>query len=335
MWGLIRRAHPKITVVICCIAALAGASGCGGHRNPLSGADATPAARTAIARTVEVCGLLPAETASRLLERRLIVVGRAVGASRDATLECQLGDRFGEPFVIVSFAPEPIALDVFDAAYGDRAGGNPTHVNHLGDKAYVRTEDTHRVLHVFVHGAVLSVSVPFGPPGSEDTVTMRQLVRLTRVATEAVPANPAVEPKTAPPACADIDATVLAKTLGRPPSLDAGLAFGDSSLICSWSGQPGSVTVSMTVGADDVDRFLASNPVGQYVPVPGVLPRSEGRALSSPDLAGDLVVLVGGDGLMVLQVIPAAGYADASIDTTQSEREVAKAALSLLTQLAL
>jgi hypothetical protein len=55
--------------------------------------------------------------------------------------------------------------------------------------------------------------------------------------------------------------------------------------------------------------------------------------MSSPQVAGDLAVQVGTDRLLTLQVIPAAGFTDDGIDTTESERDVAKAGLELLNQM--
>lgn len=303
-------------------------SGCGGHANPLSGPDATPAARTATATTVDVCDLVPASTASQLLDRAMVVVGRSVSPSRSATVECDIGERFGEPLVVVTLAPDPIAQDVFDAAFGDRVGGNPTRVQ-LGDAAYLRTEDVHRVIHVFVHGAVVSVSTVLGPLGSPDAISKVQLTRLTRTAVKALPENPVVESSTAPRPCDEVDGTVLANTLGRPPSLDAGLEYSSGSLICAWSGQPGSVTVEMTADPAEISRFLDQNPLDQEVAVAGIVQPSQGRAYSSPLTAGDLVLLVRNK-LMTIAVVPAAGYADESIDTSDSERAVAKAGLQLL-----
>ncbi len=316
--------------VVAGLVAMAVLAGCGGHRDPLSGPDATPPARTAVATTVDVCELVPMGAASRRLDRSLLVISRTVDAARQTTVQCDLGERFGESLVTVTLAPEPVALDVFDTAYGKRAGGNPKRVQGLGDAAYLRTEDIHRIIHVLVHGAVLSVSALAGPIGSDGTVSRAQLVRLAKSAVTRLPENPVVETDTAPRPCALIDATVLASTLGRPPTLDSGVAFGNGSLVCSWSGQPGSVTVTITKDAAEISRFLAQHPLNEDLPVEGILPRGQGLAYSSPRTAGDLVVLVGQDQLMTLQVVPASGYANASIDTSASERAVAKAGLALL-----
>ena len=133
----------------------------------------------------------------------------------------------------------------------------------LGDKSYLRTEDNDRVLHVFVHGAVLSVTAVIGPPGSAAAAggsgesaagAGADEVGVSRVSSSGSPEQPCTRCRrtrsstAAPPrrACDEVDATVLAETLGRPPTLDAGLAFGNGSLICSWSGQPGSVTMTLT-----------------------------------------------------------------------------------------
>ena len=62
---------------------------------------------------------------------------------------------------------------------------------------------------------------------------------------------------------------MLADTLGRPPRLSAGLGYTAGSLVCSWSGQPGSVTVWMTDDAAVISRFLDRHPVDQDVPVTG------------------------------------------------------------------
>lgn len=298
---------------------------------------------------MDVCGLIPVDTISEVLERQVIVVGRTAGAPRSTTVTCDVGERFAEPVVSVTLAPDPIALDVFDQAYGLRAGGNPDQMD-IGEKAYLRTEDNHRDLHVFDNGAVLSVSALIGPPGSasaaggsgnsaagpgagEGGVTRVQLIRLTRAGVKALPENPVVETSTAPQVCDQVDATVLADTLGRPPTLDAGLAFGNGALMCSWSGQPGSVTMTLSTDPLDVQRYLHTHPIEEQVAVPGVLPSSEGRAMSSPQVAGDLAVQVGTDRLLTLQVIPAAGFTDDGIDTTESERDVAKAGLELLNQM--
>jgi hypothetical protein len=306
-------------------------AGCSEAADPLSGKDATPGVRTAVAETVDVCDLIPPTTASRLLERA--VVGRTAGAARNPTVTCDIGERFGEPIVSVSLAPDPIAKDVFDAAYGERAGGNPSRTE-LGEESYVRTEDVSRVIHVFEHGAVVSVRVPYGPPGRADEITLVQFKRLARSAVEALPENPVAESSTAPAGCDQIDATALAETLGRPPTLDTGLRFNAGSLLCSWSGQPGSVTLSMTDDSPQITRFLDEHPLSEDVRVPGVLPGSQGRAYSSPSAAGDLVVVLGDrEALMTSQVIPAAGYADDGIDTSESERVVAQAGLTLLSQL--
>lgn len=308
-------------------------AGCSGSPHPLSGHDATPPARTAATETVDVCHLIPPDVASHLLDRPLIVVGRTVGTARNATVGCDLGVRFGEPVVTVILAPDPIAKDVFEAAYGDRAGGNPSHTE-LGEESFIRTEDMSQVMHVFVRGAVLSVRVPLGPPGSDDAINVVQLKRLTRTALQFLPENPVVESRTAPEACAAIDATVLSDTLGRPPTLESGLQYSAGSLTCSWSGQPGSVTMSMTNDSSAIARFLDSHPVGQNLRVTGVVPRGDGRAYSSPSAAGDLVVVVGdGEALMTSEVIPAAGYADDGIDTSDSERAVARAGLALMSHL--
>lgn len=312
---------------------LALLAGCGGGKGPPKPSSATPPARTTTATPIDVCDLVPTETVAQLLERPLSVVGRSVGAPRNSTVDCQLGQLFATPLVTVTLSPDPIAADVFDAAYGDRAGGNPALIKNLGDKAYVRTEDTNRVLHVYANGAVLSVSVVFGQPGSDDAISMVQLIRLTRAAVKALPDNPVVVTRTSPRPCHEIDPTVLAATLGRPPTLDTGLTVGDGAIMCSWSGQPGSVTLTLTDDPLAVQRYLQAHPIDQSVAVAGVIRPADGRALSSPNDAGDLVVLVGTDRLMTVEVIPAAGYADDGIDTSDDERRVAEAGLALFDDL--
>jgi hypothetical protein len=341
-----RRAGTPLALTVVSVLML---SACTGGSSSSGGSKSVPAARTASATKVDVCELEPAEAVSQVVERPLIVVGRTAGAPRNTTVSCDLGERFAEAVVTVTLAPDPISLDVFDAAYGLRAGGNPDTMT-LGDKSYLRTEDNDRVLHVFVHGAVLSVTAVIGPPGSaaaaggsgesaagagadEGGVSRVQLIRITRAAVRALPENPVVDSSTAPPSCGEVDATVLAETLGRPPTLDAGLAFDNGALMCSWSGQPGSVTMTLTDDPRDLQRYLHTHPADDQIAVAGVLPPSEGRAMSSPEVAGDMAVQVDDDQLMTLQVIPAAGYTDDGIDTTASERKVAKAGLDLLGQM--
>jgi hypothetical protein len=306
--------------------------GCGGSANPLHGPDATPHARRAAATTVDVCRLVSSRTAATVLDRPLLVIGRTVGAPRDPTVSCVIGPRFDEPVVTVSLAPVPVALDVFDEAYGEQAGGNPLPVRHLGRAAYIRTEGAQRALHVFVHQAILSVLVALAPTGSPDRITTQQLVDLTRNAVRNIPANPHIAAHTAPDRCVRISPAVLAETLGRAPTLDAGLVYSSGSLQCSWGSQPGSVTVTATDDPATIQRFRGDHDLAEYVAVPGVLARSEGRAYSSPQVPGDLIVLVGADELLItMEVVPAAGYADAAIDTTKSERTLAAAVLADLT----
>ena len=104
--------------------------------------------------------------------------------------------------------------------------------------------------------------------------------------------------------------------------------------MCSWSGQPGSVTISMTDDSSAIARFLDSHPVDQNLRVTGVVHGATDAPTPAPSAAGDLVVVVGdGEALMTSEVIPAAGYADDGIDTSDSERAVARAGLALMSHL--
>jgi hypothetical protein len=321
----------RVTSVVCLALLVAvSASGCGGKPDPLAGKDATPPIRTAAATSVDVCHLLSPGNASRVLQRPLLVVGRTVGPARDTTVQCEIGQGFDDPLVVVSLAPEPVARDVFDDAYGNRAGGDPVLTHNLGDTAYTRTEGDQRAIHVLVHGSVLSVSVPFGPTGEAAQVTKEQLVMLTRIAVGSLPANPVVEPMTAPRQCNAITAHALSDTLGRPPTVDAGLVFSPGSLTCSWGGQPGSVTVSVTDDVHVMAAFRASHTLSAYVRVPDVVPLGTGSAFSSNETAGDLVVFVDDRLMMRLDVVPAAGYTGPDIDTTDGERTLAEQLLAEL-----
>ena len=111
---------------------------------------------------------------------------------------------------------------------------------------------------------------------------------------------------------------MLAETLGRPPTLDAGLAFGNGALMCSWSGQPGSVTMTLTDDPSDLQRYLR-HPPGRRADRRGrcAAARRGRRAMSSPEVAATWWSRSATTSSSTLQVIPAAGFTDDGIDTTR------------------
>jgi hypothetical protein len=295
-----------------------------GARKP----DDTPLARPGPARAVDPCDLLPTATASQVLDLPLEVVGKGVGPARLGTVSCILGQRFAEPLVTVSFTPDAIAPKVFDDAYGTAAGGNPLSLDHLGDRAFLRTESDVRSLHVFVHGAVLTVLTSLEPLPSRQPLRQAEVIALARRAVAVVPKN--AGPPDDDTACPNVPASTVAAALGRPPTLATRWTMGDGSVMCSWGGEPGSATAEVIRDQRVIQDFRRTHHLAGYLDL-GDLGAGPGiRALSSVDVAGDLVIVAPAQTLVLMTVVPSAGFSDPDIPTTDAERQLAKAILATL-----
>ena len=256
------------------------------------------------------------------------VVGKEFGPSRLATLVCDIGQRFSEPIVTVSFTPEAIAQKVFEEAYGNAAGGDPIVVDSLGDRAFVRTEADVRSVHVLVHGAMLSVRTSLEPLSSRGPVPQPELIALAEAAVAAVPDNPA--PPKHDNACPRISSGSIKAAIGRSATMATQWTMADGSLMCSWGAQPGSATVEILRDQQAITEYRQTHHLADYLDL-GDLGAGPGtRALSSVDTAGDLVILARDQALVLITVVASAGYAYPSIATTDGERLLAQNALAML-----
>ncbi|MBA2772904.1 MAG: hypothetical protein H0U36_02510, partial [Nocardioidaceae bacterium] len=134
-----------------------GLTACTSPRTPTELPGITPPAPRGRTVAVDVCDLLPPAAASDIVGRQLQVVGRRVEPSRLETLRCDLGQRFAEPMVTVELTTDPVALAVFESAYGDAAGGDPQPLSRMHSTSVIRTEGDQQSIHSFVRGAVISV----------------------------------------------------------------------------------------------------------------------------------------------------------------------------------
>ncbi len=300
--------------------------GCQGSSAPETVSGDTPALRAGPLTRVDPCDLLPAATASRLLDLPVQVVGIEVGPASLPTLVCDLGQEFAEPVVSVSFTPEPIAPDVFDDAFGNSAGGDPLRVEGLGDQAFLRTEADVRSLHVFVRGAVLSVRSSLAPLTSRQPVRQPELISLAEAATANVPVNPGLA--TASDPCPNVSSDDVGAALGRPPTMATQWKMADGSAMCSWGGRPGAATVEIIHGQQSIRDYHRTHDLADYVELGNLGTGSDIKAFSSIDLAGDLVITTPDQTLVLIMVVASAGYSDPSIETTDGERQLAKAILA-------
>ena len=315
------------------VVALTGRAG--GPNAPV-GPESTPPPRTEPATAVDVCDLLPPERVNQLLGASLHVVGRTVASARLPTAGCELGERVDAVVVSVTLEPEAIAAQVFDDAYGDAIGGDPAPVKDIGDRAYLRTENAGMSLHVYVHGGVVSVRVSLEPFDSRAPIRRSELLELTRLAVAEVPASPRLRVLDTSRRCGRVPEAVVEAAVGRAPTLASG-ADSPTGTVCSWGAQPGSVTARISGGAEAVTRYRDLVVAGRYVHL-GDLPGGAAGsgngigvvdAWSAAGRPGDLIVLHR-RGVVVVTVVPAAGFAESDLPTTPGERELAAALVRLV-----
>jgi hypothetical protein len=287
-------------------------------------ADAVPSPRSGAQTPVDVCQLVPAAEVSELLGRRVSVVEAHYLSPTVPTYRCGLGTTFARANVTVSLAAGPVALAVFDEAYGEAAGGDPAPVENLGDRAYLRNEAGARSLVVLSRGAIVSLTAS---GNAAEAIRPRQLIALTRAAVQRLPANPAlgVSPTGVP--CTAVPVGEVEAALGAPVELATALVRPDGSVVCSWTGLPGSVTAMVHDSRADHAAAERRRRHGDGARVRGL---DEGRAWSASDQPGDLEILVGATTVLRIQVIPAAGWASDDIATTKPEIRLANAIVAKL-----
>jgi hypothetical protein len=287
-------------------------------------ADAVPSPRAGNRTPVDVCQLVPAAEVSELLGRQVSVVEAEYLSATLPTYRCGLGPTFPRANVTVSLAPGPVAIAVFDEAYGEPAGGDPERVEKLGDRAYLRNEAEARSLAVLSRGAIVQL---MATGNAAEAIRPRQLIAMTRAAVQRLPSNPVlgVAPTGVP--CTAVPVGDVEAALGSPAELATALVRADGSVVCSWAGLPGSVTATVHDSQADHAAAERRRRNGDGVPVRGL---DKGRAWSASDQPGDLEILVGATTVIRIDVIPAAGWASDDIATTKPEIRLATAVVDKL-----
>jgi hypothetical protein len=114
---------------------------------------------------------------------------------------------------------------------------------------------------------------------------------------------------------------LVAGALGAPARLSSALLGAGDSVVCSWASLPGSVTATVLTGRRPrvaAERALRGDEGAAVAVLPGA------RGWSGSDRPGDLVVLVGDNTVLRLDVVPVAGWADDDVPTTRAEIALAR-----------
>jgi hypothetical protein len=323
----ILRGRPAVSALIM-FACLVLLSACGGHpRPPLSGKGDLPPKLKGDATDVDVCSRLPPNIVSNVLGTRLHTVGKEYGAAQVPTFRCMFGDEFAVPQLTVELAVGPIALNVFEDAYGDDAGGDPVLLKRIGNGAFLRNENDQRTIHIYASGSVLSLELQSDPaePAEKSTI-----VGLAQLAVDALPTNPRLAPTEAGPECGALEVDSITAAGGAPPTLESGLADEDGSLMCSWASRPGSVVLTVLHSPARIRTYRSNLDPNLYVTVSALETRPGLTVLSRTDRAGDLLVFFGKSTMAVITVIPSAGYADGTTATTPGEIRLAESVIATL-----
>lgn len=302
-------------------------TGCADARHPTELPGITPPAPRGKAVQVDVCDLLPPASASELVGRQLQVVGRGVEPARLETLRCDLGKRFAEPVVTVELTTDPVALAVFESAYGEAAGGDPQVLRRARYPSVLRTEGNQQSIHSFVRGSVISVrtDVSLVRP-----IERRQLLGLSQLAIRRLPVNPVLAEPSELRRCAVVSPSVVEQAIGRPVTLMQEIDLEDA-VECSWGAQPGSLIVSLTTQRATLERWQAMvTNNDRYAEVGGVSDADGLTAYSANEAAGDLVVIAA-PRVFRINVVPAAGFSGSDIPTTPEEKALATEVVSKLT----
>jgi hypothetical protein len=326
-FGALGRCRPagRALVLLACVSLLGG---CGGNpRPPLSGEGDRPPKLEGEATEVDVCSLLPSSLASSVVDHELRIVGEQYGAAQVPTFRCMLGEEFAVPQLTIELAIGPIALDVFEDAYGDRAGGDPQFLKQVGDGAFVRNEKDQRTIHVYAYGSVLSLQLLSDPTQPAERAT---IVGLARLAVDGLPTNPRLAPTAAGHDCASVDVESVAAAIGAPPTLESGVADADGSLMCSWASRPGSATLTVLRSPSRISAYRQTIDESLYVTVDTLESRPGLTVLSRTDRAGDLLVFSAGGAMAIINVIPSAGHADGATTTTPGEARLAASVIERL-----
>jgi hypothetical protein len=300
--------------VLCAVAA------CGGGSEPMSSPGDKPDEITAEPKQVNVCRLLHPVDVTQVLGLEVSEVSLQYGAAQVPTLACGLGSEFGVPEVTVQLATGPISTNVFEDAYGRAAGGDPEFVEKLGESAFFRNEPETLEVHALVNGAILTINLANDPA---DPREKKDIVELARLAADRLPANPRLAPTSAGAQCAQTPDEAITAAIGTTASVTSSLADEDGSLMCSWSSRPGSVVISILRSPQRIASYRRLMDDNLYATVDEVKGGDGILAVSRTDKAGDLLIFDGNDAMAVINVVPTAGFSDASVFTTPGEVQLA------------
>ena len=100
--------------------------------------------------------------------------------------------------------------------------------------------------------------------------------------------------------------------------------------MCSWAARPGSVVISVLRAPGRIASYRRLLDESLYTDVDEVEGGKSVRVVSRTDKAGDLLDLPGHDAMAVINVVPTAGFSDASMLTTPGEIQLANSVITSL-----
>jgi hypothetical protein len=298
---------------------------CTGGSSTLTDPDDVPPRHRGPATDVDACQLIPAADAASALARPMRTVGMEYGPSRVPTFRCLLGDEFGVAQLTVELAVGPVSRNVFFDAYGERAGGDPTPVKRLGGMALLRNEKDERSLHVYVRGTIFSLRLVQDPARP---VGRLALLDLARAAVARLPSDPRLAGTDPGRRCSRVPPRLVGAVIGVEPARASGFEGDNGSVMCSWASFPGSVDVTVIADPAQVREYRQTLDASAYLDVTGM--GAGTTALSRANRPGDLLIFDGRRSMAVISAVPAAGYPNPSIITTQDEVALGRAVVSAL-----
>ena len=291
---------------------------CSGDEPSADPASAPVPTRAGEVVRIDACGLVPREAMRRALGEPVRVVGRELDPPTLPTETCLWGHEFGVALVEVQVTPGPVARQTFEAAFGPAAGEDPRPLP-VGEAAYARTGLTSRSLQVFAHGVVLSLEARDSPG---DRLPRRALTDVAAAVLAELPGNPALADDDPPPPCGRVAEPAVAAAMRAGVRLRSAFVEGrgpGSPAMCSWTGLPGHVVVTVRTDPVQVTNFRANLSPRVYARVPGV----PAEAWSQNDHAGDLLLFLD-DALVEVTALPGEGFSSPGTATTAGEIRLAR-----------
>ena len=307
-----------VPVAACLLVLLTACSG-GGSEADAPQAEPPPS-RAREVTPIDLCDLVGRRLMQRSLGEPVHVVGRELDAPTLPTETCLWGREFAVARLEVQVTPGPVAEETFEAAFGPAAGDEPRKVD-VGKSAYAREGLTTRTLQVFSNGVVLSLEATDAPG---DRLPRDALTKVAARVLASLPGNPELQDTRPPPPCAGIDHRAVAAAMRAPVRLRAGFVAGpaddrSSPAMCSWTGLPGQVVVTVRTDPVQITNFRANLSPRVYEPVPHV----PAEAWPQNNKAGDLLVFLPGKMLEVTS-LPGEGFSSQGVTTTPGEVRLAR-----------